>query len=480
MVKKKKGKVIQMLSPENYIRQKARALPLFECFINSDWEENGMANITVARKHSNGNITMGIYLTDLKCLGVKDAFYFFNISEREYGDILEDMAEEMATEPVSYTLAHNIIYAGIEFADDYKFKPHKNFTSVAQHILEEDTDDIELIDIECGKDGKPFYVRGPLDTEKRANQIIAQLEREAGPGNYEVIWQADEVFMEDNDGHDTSWLDDDVDEIEEKYEGLSTDEKVNLTVDLLIRIKELSEKQSEELAYLTNSVINSYINFDLLNTISKELTENLLEYEITDGFSDEMLGIEADSKINREKWKKQFSELYYLATNKPKSAGKKIKKLQKEMPENPALAFLELLVMQAQESPQYEEKLNNYHEGFSQYPLIKILWANLNWIKNERINPIDFFKKSPEEFFAGRESVHHIEMFHYLFLLILTASAYANITLLEVVDMIFDEIEIPEEDNDILSEMIAISKMNFILSLKEETEAKSRKGNNGR
>ena len=259
-----------------------------------------------------------------------------------------------------------------------------------------------------------------------------------------------------------------MDEIEEKFEGSSTAEKVDLIADMLIRVKELSEEQREELAYLTNSVINSYLDFDLLNTISKDLTEKMLEYDITNEFSDEVLGVEPYSKINREKWEKQFSELYYLATNKPKSAGKKIKKLQKEMPENPALAFFELLVTQAQESLQYEEKLNNYHERFSQYPLIKILWATSEQFKIKNKNLMDFFKKGPKEFFTGRESVHHIEMFHYLFLLIITASVFKNITLLEVVDMIIDEIEIPEEDTDILSDMIAITKMNFILSLKEE------------
>ena len=40
MAKKKKGKVIQMLSPENYIKQRARTLPIYECRINSDWEIN--------------------------------------------------------------------------------------------------------------------------------------------------------------------------------------------------------------------------------------------------------------------------------------------------------------------------------------------------------------------------------------------------------------------------------------------------------
>jgi hypothetical protein len=195
-----------MLNPEKYIRQRARSLPIYECRINSNWKKNGLANITVARKHTNGNITLGMYLTDLKCLGVKDAVYYFNVNETRYMEILGNNEKAFGTEPVEYILAHNIVFAGIEFAGDYGFIPHKDFTSVAQYILEEDTDDIELVDIECGEDGKPVYVRGPPDSEKRANQIIAQLERKAGPGNYDVIWQADEEFMKEDIGNDTSWF----------------------------------------------------------------------------------------------------------------------------------------------------------------------------------------------------------------------------------------------------------------------------------
>ena len=195
MAKKKKGKVVQMLSPANYIRQKARNLPIYECRVNNDWEESGLAHITVARKHTNGNITMGVYLVDLKLLGVKDAFYKFNIDESEYMELTQQIKNKMNTDTAPYTLVHNIIFAGIEYADDYGFKPHNDFTSVAQFILEEDNDDVELIDIECGKNDKPLYVRGPYETEAKANQIIAQLEREAGPGNYEVVWQPEEGFM---------------------------------------------------------------------------------------------------------------------------------------------------------------------------------------------------------------------------------------------------------------------------------------------
>lgn len=183
--KKNKGKVIQMLSPENYIKQKARALPIQECWINSLWKEEGLAQVLVARIHSNGHFTVGMYLVDLKCLGIKDAMYFFNMSELEYGELIYKLKANMQMELTEYKLVHNIVFAGEEYAEDLGFEPHKDF-KIAVYILEEDTDDIELIDIECGRQGKPFYIRGPYESDLQAAQIIAQLVKTVGIGNFEI------------------------------------------------------------------------------------------------------------------------------------------------------------------------------------------------------------------------------------------------------------------------------------------------------
>ena len=208
MGNKHKEKAVKMLQPENYIRQRARTLPVYECWTNNDWKERRMAYIVVARRHNNGNITMGMYLVDLTCLGVKDANSKFNISEFEYREILEHANTTMEMEAVSYVLAHNIVFAAISFAEEFGFKPHKDFTEVAQYVLEEDTEEIELMDIECGIDGKPGYIKGPHESETYAAQIIAQLERTAGPGNYsfmkEVDWDSDEDESDDEFWDDES------------------------------------------------------------------------------------------------------------------------------------------------------------------------------------------------------------------------------------------------------------------------------------
>jgi len=136
MAKNTGGKVIQMLSPENYIRKKARSLPIQECTINSSWEETNLAQISIARIHTNGNITCCFYLIDLLCLGVKDTHYIFNRSLLEYQEQMAAVDEKMPVQHVKYALVHNIILAGIEFAEEYGFKPHKDYTSITQFMLE--------------------------------------------------------------------------------------------------------------------------------------------------------------------------------------------------------------------------------------------------------------------------------------------------------------------------------------------------------
>ncbi|MDP3446061.1 MAG: hypothetical protein Q8T08_24635, partial [Ignavibacteria bacterium] len=116
MAKKKNKKEAPMLSPENYIRQNARTLPIHECWVSKNWKENQMAQILVARKHSNENITLGFYLVDLNCLGVKDAFYQFNISEIKYKEILQKQNLNQELIKTDYVLVHNIIFEAVEFA----------------------------------------------------------------------------------------------------------------------------------------------------------------------------------------------------------------------------------------------------------------------------------------------------------------------------------------------------------------------------
>lgn len=176
MAKKKKTQQPkqQPLSPSKYIRLKGRTLPITVCYINSNWQEQGIASIVVARQHQSGNFTVGTYLVDTYCLGVKDAGSLFNIPPESLDELIDRLPHR--TE-ISYNEVHNIIYGVIAFAEEEaNIAPHPDF-ELAQYLLEEDTDEIPLIEYEFGKDGKPFLCVG---TQLEASRYLPKLQERYG------------------------------------------------------------------------------------------------------------------------------------------------------------------------------------------------------------------------------------------------------------------------------------------------------------
>ena len=167
------------LSPKQYIQTKARSLPIYKCYLNKDWETAKMAQVIVMRRHVNGNITAGVYLVDLLCLGIKDTMFIFNENQagldERFGDEFKTMFEE-----VDYNLAHNIVYAGHDFALEFEIKPHADF-AITKFILEDDNDDIPLVDIEVGEDDKPHLI---VNQAGQYGDALAKLKKIAGEGNY--------------------------------------------------------------------------------------------------------------------------------------------------------------------------------------------------------------------------------------------------------------------------------------------------------
>lgn len=216
-MKNNKGKknISSNTSPENYIKTRARNLPLDKCYINESWADSGFASIIVSRKHINGNFTFGVYLVDLYCLGVKDTFYDFNKYDK-FIELLDKFKEEQGMIEIEYALAHNIIYGAVEYAEDLGFKPDKDF-EVSQYLLEEDDERVELIDVEFGLNGKPAIF---IWKEKHPVNIIATLERNVGKGNFTIFSGEDigDDYEEDEDREDGD-NDDDFDSQNEEDEG---------------------------------------------------------------------------------------------------------------------------------------------------------------------------------------------------------------------------------------------------------------------
>ena len=162
----------QFLSPEQYLRQKARSLKIGKCYISDDIEECGEGTIFVTRLHTGGKVSMALYLVDIYCLGVKDSTYRLRMEEEE----MQEYVSHGNIHKCSYEEAHNWIYGAIAFAEEGGIKPDKSF-AMTQYMLEEDTDDIPLIEYAFGKDGKHFLI---CHSVQEANRYLPTLKKHLG------------------------------------------------------------------------------------------------------------------------------------------------------------------------------------------------------------------------------------------------------------------------------------------------------------
>ena len=210
MAKKKNKPTTQPFSPEQYIRTKARKLPIVVCYINSDWQSFGLANIMVVRQHASGNYTYGSYLVDIFCLGLKNSYYKFSDTETYFNQWLEQMNNYQSFEKISYEEAHNIIYGAIAFAEEAGIQPHKSF-ALTQYLLEEDDENVPLIEYEFGHNGKHMLV---ADNTLMLNRYRPLLEKNLGEGNFTFTLKTDDdeydddddEYNDDDENRENTWL----------------------------------------------------------------------------------------------------------------------------------------------------------------------------------------------------------------------------------------------------------------------------------
>lgn len=174
------------LSSTRSIIGNARSYPLLECLISSRWksDDTGLVEVLVARQQPDGNVCLGLYLVDKFCLGLKNTLSQANVPLSVYhNELIDTFFPETKPEKCSPELAHQMIYASIEYAAQFGFQPERDF-ALTQHLLAPRGELAEPYQLTFGKDGKPFFIAGPHDNVAR---VLRQLEKTAGPGNFDYV-----------------------------------------------------------------------------------------------------------------------------------------------------------------------------------------------------------------------------------------------------------------------------------------------------
>jgi hypothetical protein len=177
---------IRILGPSYYL-QHAREYPILGCWIMSGWKEQGITPVVVVRQQEPEKVIFAVCMVDLYCLGIKDAYANADFSQARFMRELPHMCAN-APEPCSVELAHEVIYGGLEYAQRYGFQPHRDYTAqYCNQVLDPPEMHARTNHVEFGKNGKPFFISGPNDDERKIKSVLDTLAHTAGEGNFDFV-----------------------------------------------------------------------------------------------------------------------------------------------------------------------------------------------------------------------------------------------------------------------------------------------------
>jgi hypothetical protein len=107
-------KPITWQSPRNFIEQ-AREYPILGCWVMKGWQDSGLTPVIVARQQTPDKVIFGSFLTDLYCLGVKDAYSNGDFPLKRFQANLPQMCIRRAR-TCDVGLAHEIVYGAMDYA----------------------------------------------------------------------------------------------------------------------------------------------------------------------------------------------------------------------------------------------------------------------------------------------------------------------------------------------------------------------------
>jgi hypothetical protein len=155
----------------------------YEAFIQRDWQDGGIANLIVARIQESGRTSIGFFLLDIWCLGVKDAFLIDDTVEAGFRELLSERLPEDFRERIHPACAKKLIEGAHDYAEALGFAPARDYRK-ARRVLTGINAAGCPETFTYGREGRPFYFQGPHDDPERTERVITVLSTRLGPDGF--------------------------------------------------------------------------------------------------------------------------------------------------------------------------------------------------------------------------------------------------------------------------------------------------------
>jgi hypothetical protein len=161
----------------------------YEAFAHRGFQEQGVTDVIVTRTDDAGWLQAGVFLVDLHCLGVKDAF----VTEMPAIDWPHELDKMIPAEDriaLHPACARKLIEGAVAYAEGMGFAPHRDFKKARRAFGSVNARDCPET-FTYGKDGKPLFIAGPNDDNERVDRIMRTLAAKLGPDGFHYILPVD-------------------------------------------------------------------------------------------------------------------------------------------------------------------------------------------------------------------------------------------------------------------------------------------------
>lgn len=138
----------------------------------------GLGPVIVTRLMPSGEAAMGVFLVDVYCLGVKNCYYKM-MSRNVYAEYVDRLEEQGPLRKVSPEYAAKLVTEAVAFAESFGFAPNVDYRHAKLLLAGIDAEACPD-EMTFGRDGKPYYIRGPHESLSHAQRIGHQVQQAGG------------------------------------------------------------------------------------------------------------------------------------------------------------------------------------------------------------------------------------------------------------------------------------------------------------
>jgi hypothetical protein len=141
------------------------------------WDQ-GIGHAVIVRQEPERLLVVGFFLVDVYCLGVKDAFWRSGTSQ-DIEDMIAHLETVQSLRATAPSCLAKIVKGAIDFAQSFGFPPHPDYRH-ASMLLDGIDPSTCPNQYTFGRNGKPFYIRGPYDSLEKATAISRRVQNAQG------------------------------------------------------------------------------------------------------------------------------------------------------------------------------------------------------------------------------------------------------------------------------------------------------------